>query len=70
MELPNEAKKFGMKWIYKTKFTKNWEVDKYKARLILKGYAQEYRVDYIEVYVPVGRMETIRLVVALVAQKG
>jgi len=23
MELPNEAKKFGMKWIYKTKFTKN-----------------------------------------------
>ena len=36
----------------------------------MKGYAQEYGVDYTEVFAPVARMKTIRLVVALAAQKG
>lgn len=69
-ELPDGAKKIGVKWIYKTKFKENGEVDKYKARLVVKGYAQEYEVDYTEVFAPVAHMETIRLVVALAAQKG
>lgn len=70
MELPEGAKKVGVKWVYKTKLKENGEVDKYKARLVVKGYAQEYGVDYTEVFAPVARMETIRLVVALAAQKG
>ena len=45
-------------------------MDKYKARLVVKGYAQEYGVGYTEVFALVARMETIRLVVALAAQKG
>ena len=61
MELPEGGKKVGVKWIYKMKFNENGEVDKYKARLV---------VDYTEVSAPVTRMETIRLVVALVAQRG
>ena len=34
------AKKVGVKWIYKTKFNENGEVDKYKARLVAKEYTQ------------------------------
>ncbi|RDX94097.1 hypothetical protein CR513_23570, partial [Mucuna pruriens] len=70
MELPDSAKKVGVKWVYKTKFKENGEVDKYKARLVMKRYAQEYRVDYTEVFALVACMETICLVVALAAQKG
>lgn len=70
MELPEGGKKIGVKWVYKTKFNENGEVDKYKARLVVKGYSQQYGVDYTEVFAPVARMETIRLVVALAAQKG
>ncbi|CAL8125961.1 unnamed protein product [Prunus armeniaca] len=44
------------------------EVDKYKARLVAKGYKQEYDVDYAEVFAPVARLDTIRLVVSLAAQ--
>ncbi|KAL0420697.1 UNVERIFIED_CONTAM: Retrovirus-related Pol polyprotein from transposon RE1 [Sesamum latifolium] len=44
-------------------------VNKYKARLIVKGYAQEYGIDYNEDFAPVARMETIRLILALAAQK-
>ena len=39
-ELPTGVKKIGVKWIYKTKFNELGEVDKYKARLMAKGYSQ------------------------------
>lgn len=45
-------------------------MDKYKVRLVAKGYTQQHGVDYTEVFAPVARMETIQLVVALTAQRG
>ena len=69
-KLPEGGKKIGVKWVYKTKFNENGEVDKYKVRLVVKGYSRQHGVDYKEVFAPVARMETIRLVVAPVAQKG
>lgn len=36
----------------------------------MKGYAQQHGMDYNEVFAHVERMETIRLVIAIVAQKG
>jgi len=70
MELPARGKKVGVKWVYKTKLNEHGVVDRYKARLVVKGYSQQYGVDYTEVFAPVARMETIRLVVALAAQRG
>jgi hypothetical protein len=70
MELPPGGKKVGVKWVYKTKLNEHGAVDKYKARLVVKGYSQQYGVDYTEVFTPVARMETIQLVVALAAQRG
>lgn len=32
----------GVKWVYKTKFNEDGEVEKYKSRLLAKGYAQCY----------------------------
>ena len=69
-ELPKEARKIGVKWVYKTKLNELGEVEKYKARLVAKGYAQEYGVDYEEVYAPVARMDTVRMILALAAQRG
>ncbi|GLT50492.1 hypothetical protein SLA2020_239750 [Shorea laevis] len=63
-------KTIGVKWIYKTKLKENGEVDKFKARLVAKGYKQEFGIDYQEVFAPVVRMDTIRLVIALVAQNS
>lgn len=55
--------------MYKIKLDETGEVNKYKAKLMVKGYAQEFGVNYTEVFAPVARMETIRLVIALAAQK-
>lgn len=69
-DLPTGAKKIGVKWVYKTKLKENGEVDKFKARLVSKGYVQQQGIDYTEVFAPVARMDTVRMIVALAAQKG
>lgn len=69
-DLPSYAKSIGVKWVYKTKLKENGEVDKYKARLVAKGYVQQEGIDYTEVFAPVARMDTVRMIVALAAQKG
>ena len=42
------------------------EVERYKPRLVAKGYKQRHDIDYEEVYASVARMETIRLLISLV----
>jgi len=49
---------------------KNGKVDKCKARLVTKGYKQEFGVNYKEVFAPVARLDTIRLVITLATQKS
>ena len=49
------AKKIGVKWVFKTKLNEKGEVDKCKARLVAKDYAQQQGIDYNEVFAPVAR---------------
>lgn len=69
-DLPRGAKTIGVKWVYKTKLNQLGEIEKYKARLVAKGYAQQQGVDYDEVYAPIARMDTVRMIIALAAQRS
>lgn len=60
----------GLKWVYKLKKDPSGAVIKHKARLVAKGYVQKPGVDYEEVFAPVARMDTVRLLVALAAQES
>ncbi|KAI3713826.1 hypothetical protein L1987_72412 [Smallanthus sonchifolius] len=67
---PKGTKPIGVKWLFKTKRNERGEVDKYKARLVVKGYAQRKGIDYDEIYAPVARWDTVRSIVAIAAQRG
>jgi len=65
VQLPTDKKCIDVKWVFKTKLKPDGQVEKYKARLVARGFLQKYGQDYYEVYAPVARMETIRLIVAI-----
>lgn len=67
-ELPAGKKTIGLKWILKLKKDAQGNITKQKARLVAKGYVQEQGVDFDEVYAPVTRLETVRLLLALAAK--
>ncbi|KAG8478753.1 hypothetical protein CXB51_028642 [Gossypium anomalum] len=58
----------GVKWVYRAKQNADGSLNKLKARLVVKGFSQRYGLDYMETFVPVARLDTIRLLVALAAQ--
>ncbi|KAH9681844.1 hypothetical protein KPL71_027113 [Citrus sinensis] len=66
--LPKGHKAIGVKWVYKTKRNAKGEIERHKARLVAKGYSQKAGIDYDEVFAPVARLETIRLIVSLATQ--
>lgn len=69
-DLPPGATAIGVKWVFKIKLDKDGKVDKHKARLVVKGYAQRHGLDYSEIFAPVARWDTIRTIFAFAAQRG
>lgn len=59
-----------MKWVYKIKLNPDGKVNKYKVRLVAKGFLQQPGVDFGEVFAPIARVETVRMVVAFASQKN
>ncbi|KAI5332051.1 hypothetical protein L3X38_022179 [Prunus dulcis] len=70
VDRPTDKPIIGVKWVFKTKLNLGGSVQKNKAQLVAKGYAQKPGVDYNETFVPVARLDTIRTLVALAAQKN
>ncbi|KAJ0868674.1 putative RNA-directed DNA polymerase [Helianthus annuus] len=69
-DLPVGSKAIGLKWVFKVKRNADGSLNKYKARLVAKGYVQQYGTDYDEVFAPVTRIETVRLLIAIAASEG
>jgi hypothetical protein len=67
VEIPRDGKTVGCKWVYKLKKGVDDKVERYKARLVAKGYSQKEGVDFHEIFSPVVKTVSIRIVLALVA---
>ena len=68
VQRPQDRKVIRVKWVYRTKLNANGSVNKHKARLVVKGFAQIPGVDYFDTFAPVARLDVIRLLLAIAAQ--
>lgn len=62
-----DRKAISNKWVYKIKHDGNHQVERYRARLVVKGYAQNEGIDFKEIFFLVVRLTTIRVVLTMCA---
>ncbi|GAA0156232.1 transmembrane signal receptor [Lithospermum erythrorhizon] len=55
------------RWVFKLKLGDGNSSPRYKARLVVKGFEQKHGIDYEEIFSPVVKMTSIRVVLGLVA---
>ncbi|XP_020150741.1 uncharacterized mitochondrial protein AtMg00820-like [Aegilops tauschii subsp. strangulata] len=58
------------KWVYRIKKHADGTVDRYKSRLVAKGFKQRYGIDYEDTFSPVVKAATIRIVLAISVSRG
>uniref|UniRef100_A0A6V7KQP7 Integrase catalytic domain-containing protein n=1 Tax=Bracon brevicornis TaxID=1563983 RepID=A0A6V7KQP7_9HYME len=56
------------KWIFSIKTDEHGQLAKYKARLVARGFSQEYLTDYDETFAPVARIASFRFILAFANQ--
>ena len=59
-------KPIGRKWVFKKKMNVEGKVEKYKARLVEKGYSQVLGIDFGDIFSPVAKVTSIRLLLSVV----
>ncbi|PRQ23920.1 putative RNA-directed DNA polymerase [Rosa chinensis] len=68
--LPPDKNLVPCKWIFKIKRNSDGSIARHKARLVARGFSQEYGVDFEETFSPVVRHTTVRLILGLAASSG
>lgn len=69
VDLPQNKKAIGTKWVFKLKRDTDGNINRYKARLVAQGYSQKYGEDFDEVFAPTARVTSFRALLAVAAKK-
>ena len=67
VECPPGKKPVGCHWIYTVKYKAYGSIERFKVRLVAKGYTQTNGIDYIKTFAPVTNINIIRVLLSLAA---
>ncbi|CAI7790962.1 unnamed protein product [Closterium sp. NIES-53] len=70
VKLPEGRKAITSKWLFEIKSDTDGKIERYKSRLVAKGYLQKEKVEYKELLAPVVKQRTLRTLLAGAAIKG
>src|ERR1700722_8247443 len=68
VDFPRGAQTLNSKWVYKVKRDQNGTITRFKARWVVKGYEQEYGINYDQTYAGVVKNMSWRSLMAIAAQ--
>lgn len=69
-DLPPDRKSIGSKWVFKTKQDESGKLIRKKARVVAQGFTQKFGVDYDEVFAPVARSTTLRVLLSIAGKRN
>ena len=70
VDLPLSRKPITYKWVFKVKYNPDGTVDKFKARLVARGFSQIANIDFHETFTPTMRFESLRMLFAFCVKHG
>ncbi|CAI7842045.1 unnamed protein product, partial [Closterium sp. NIES-53] len=69
-ELPPGKKAISSKLIFRHKYGPDGELTRYKSRLVAKGFQQTKGKDFDEIFAPVGKGTTLKVMLGMAANRG
>ena len=61
MEIPRRKTPVGCKWVFTIKYNSDAGIERHKVCLVEKGFTQTFGVDYTKNFVPVAKLNTIKV---------
>jgi hypothetical protein len=69
-KLPAGERAISSKWVFAKQIDTDGKFTKFKARLVGKGFMEKFGIDYDEVFAPVAKFNSIRMLIAAAAKKN
>ena len=63
--LPARQKAISCKWVFKFKYHPDGSIERYKTKLVAQGFSQVHGIDYTEIFAPIVRHESLRIILAI-----
>lgn len=70
VEMPVDKNVVDCKWVLRVKRNSDGSIQKFKARLVARGFSQVPGADFNETYCPVVKRRSVRLLIAICIENG